>query len=67
MHCHIWIVFVIQSLLRKVNPIDAEQISQLVMDAMFKMLDSSIGKTGGVQDDAIATVGVVIQCKCIHR
>jgi importin subunit beta-1 len=50
-----------QSLLRKVNSQDAIQLSHMVMKAMQLMLGSSVGRTGGVQDDAISTVGVVVQ------
>ena len=39
-------------------------IAEMVMKMMLTMLNSSVGKTGGVQDDAISTVGVVIQGGC---
>lgn len=50
-----------QSLLRKVTKADSLVIAEMVMKMMLTMLNSSVGKTGGVQDDAISTVGVVIQ------
>ena len=40
---------------------DSLVIAEMVMKMMLTMLNSSVGKTGGVQDDAISTVGVVIQ------
>ena len=43
---------------------DAIQLSGMVMNAMMFMLNSSVGRTGGVQDDAISTVGVVVQGVC---
>ena len=52
---------VLQSLLRKVTKDDSLVIAEMVMKMMLTMLNSSVGKTGGVQDDAISTVGVVIQ------
>lgn len=51
----------LQSLLRKVTKDDSLVIAEMVMKMMLTMLNSSVGKTGGVQDDAISTVGVVIQ------
>ena len=54
-------VCAVQSLLRKVTKQDSLVIAEMVMKMMLTMLNSSVGKTGGVQDDAISTVGVVIQ------
>ena len=57
----------LQSLLRKMNPTEALQISDMVMRAIFLMLNSKSAQAGGVQEDAIMTVGVLVEgwsCDC---
>ena len=51
----------IQSLLRKITLDDATSISDTVMQAMLVMFHSSSGQAGGVQEDAIMTVGVLVE------
>ena len=53
----------LQSLLRKINSTDAKQISDMVMRAIYLMLNSKSAQAGGVQEDAIMTVGVLVECK----
>lgn len=61
----------LQSLLRKINSEDALQISDMVMRAIYLMLNSKSAQAGGVQEDAIMTVGVLVEgwsrdCHVIH-
>lgn len=53
----------LQSVLRKVTPQDAPQISDAVMHALVSMLNSSAaGKAAsGVQEDALMAVGAVVE------
>ncbi len=51
----------LQSLLRKISSEDAKQISDMVMRAIYLMLNSKSAQTGGVQEDAIMTVGVLVE------
>ena len=53
----------LQSLLRKISADDAQQISDMVMRAIYLMLNSKSAQTGGVQEDAIMTVGVLVEGK----
>ena len=53
----------LQSLLRKISPDDAKQISDMVMRAIYLMLNSKSAQAGGVQEDAIMTVGVLVEGK----
>ena len=55
----------LQSLLRKINPDDAMQISDMVMRAIYLMLNSKSAQAGGVQEDAIMTVGVLVEGMCV--
>ena len=50
----------LQSVLRKMTPEDAPQISDAIMQALLKMFESS-GRAGGVQEDAIMTVGTLVE------
>lgn len=50
----------LQSVLRKITPQDAPQISDAVMTALVSMFNTS-GKTSGVQEDALNAVGVVVE------
>ena len=54
----------LQSLLRKVNESDAKGIADTVMTSLILMFRSSLGQTGGVQEDAIMTVGVLVEGGC---
>ena len=58
----------LQSLLRKIKPEDALQISDMVMTAIYLMLNSKSAQAGGVQEDAIMTVGVLVEgWSCDYR
>ena len=54
----------LQSVLRKMNKEDAPQISDAVMSAILHMLNSSSGKSGGVQEDALLCVSVLLESRC---
>lgn len=52
----------LQSVLRKVNAQDAQQIARPIMDALLQML--SLGGTsvsGGVQEDALMAIGTLVE------
>lgn len=51
----------LQSVLRKVSPGDAPQISDAIMGALLHMLSTSSGKAGGVQEDALLAVSTLIE------
>jgi importin subunit beta-1 len=51
----------LQSVLRKVSPQDAPQISDAIMSALLQMLSTSSGKAGGVQEDALLAVSTLIE------
>ncbi|ESN99747.1 hypothetical protein HELRODRAFT_101408 [Helobdella robusta] len=51
----------LQSVLRKVTPTDAPQISDPIMGALLHMLSTSSGKVGGVQEDALLAVATLIE------
>lgn len=51
----------LQNVLRKVTPEDAPKISDPIMTALLQMLSSSAGKAGGVQEDALLAVSVLIE------
>lgn len=42
---------------------DVLQISDTVMQTLLMMLSTSTGQVGGVQEDAILTIGVLVECK----
>lgn len=54
-------VLVIQSVLRKVTPDDAPQISDAIMTALLQMFNSNTCKSGGVQEDAIMAVSTLVE------
>ncbi|KAK2181291.1 hypothetical protein NP493_402g02041 [Ridgeia piscesae] len=51
----------LQSVLRKVAPEDAPQISDPIMTALLQMLQTSSGKSGGVQEDALLAVSTLVE------
>jgi len=51
----------LQSVLRKVTTEDIPQISDPIMSALLQMLNSSSGKVGGVQEDALLAVSTLIE------
>lgn len=51
----------LQSVLRKVTPEDAPQISDHIMTAMLQMFNSNSCKSGGVQEDALMAVSTLVE------
>lgn len=51
----------LQSVLRKVTPEDAPQISDAIMTAMLTMFNSNSCKNGGVQEDALMAVSTLVE------
>lgn len=50
----------LQSVLRKVEPDDAPKISDPIMTALLTMFNTSAGKSGGVQEDALMAVSTLV-------
>lgn len=50
----------LQSVLRKVNREDAPMISDAIMTALLTMFNSTSGKVGGVQEDALMAVSTLV-------
>jgi len=51
----------LQSVLRKVTPEDAPKISDPIMTALLQMFQTSQGKSGGVQEDALLAVSTLVE------
>lgn len=51
----------LQSVLRKVTSEDAPQISDQIMSTLLRMFQSSTGKSGGVQEDALLAVSTLTE------
>ncbi|XP_035206787.1 importin subunit beta-1-like isoform X1 [Stegodyphus dumicola] len=51
----------LQSVLRKMTPEDAPKISDAIMAALLQMFSSSSGKSGGVQEDALMAVSMLVE------
>ncbi|KAK6961585.1 importin subunit beta-1 [Biomphalaria glabrata] len=51
----------LQSVLRKVTPEDAPKISDQIMTALLRMFQSTSGKAGGVQEDALLAMSTLIE------
>ncbi|XP_013188856.1 importin subunit beta-1 [Amyelois transitella] len=51
----------LQSVLRKVTPEDAPQISDAIMSALLTMFAGNAGKAGGVQEDALMAVSTLVE------
>ncbi|XP_012254098.1 importin subunit beta-1 isoform X2 [Athalia rosae] len=51
----------LQSVLRKVTPEDAPQISDAIMTALLSMFNSNSCKAGGVQEDALMAVSTLVE------
>ncbi|XP_019853838.1 PREDICTED: importin subunit beta-1 isoform X2 [Amphimedon queenslandica] len=51
----------LQSLLRKMTKEDVLQISDSLVQALIAMLSTSSGLVGGVQEDAILTIGALVE------
>ncbi|KAF4524310.1 hypothetical protein B566_EDAN005366, partial [Ephemera danica] len=51
----------LQSVLRKVTPEDAPQISDTIMTALLQMFNSNSCKAGGVQEDALMAVSTLVE------
>ncbi|XP_046482449.1 importin subunit beta-1 isoform X1 [Neodiprion pinetum] len=54
----------LQSVLRKVSPEDAPQISDAIMTALLAMFNSNSCKAGGVQEDALMAVSTLVEVLC---
>ncbi|XP_039279899.1 importin subunit beta-1 isoform X1 [Nilaparvata lugens] len=50
----------LQSVLRKVTPEDAPQISDAIMQALLQMFNSNSSKSGGVQEEALMAVSTLV-------
>lgn len=50
----------LQSVLRKVDAVDAPKISDAIMTALLTMFNSSSGKVGNVQEDALMAVSTLV-------
>ncbi|KAK2582207.1 hypothetical protein KPH14_004559 [Odynerus spinipes] len=51
----------LQSVLRKVTPEDAPQISDVIMTALLSMFNSNSCKAGSVQEDALMAVSTLVE------
>ncbi|XP_042897818.1 importin subunit beta-1 isoform X1 [Parasteatoda tepidariorum] len=51
----------LQSVLRKMTEEDAPKISDAIMTALLQMFSSSSGKSGGVQEDALMAVSMLVE------
>lgn len=51
----------LQSVLRKMTPEDAPKISDQIMTALLTMFNSTSGKSGGVQEDALMAVSILVE------
>ncbi|GBP12370.1 Importin subunit beta-1 [Eumeta japonica] len=51
----------LQSVLRKVTPEDAPQISDAIMTALLSMFAGNAGKAGDVQEDALMAVSTLVE------
>jgi len=52
----------LQSVLRKINPQDAQQISDLIMNALLTMFNTSARENiSGTQEDALMAVGTLVE------
>lgn len=51
----------LQSVLRRVTPEDAPQISDAIMGALLTMFNTSAGKSGNVQEDALMAVSTLAE------
>lgn len=51
----------LQSVVRKVTPEHAPQISDQIMSTLLRMFQSSTGKSGGVQEDALLAVSTLTE------
>ncbi|GAB1607726.1 importin subunit beta-1 isoform X1 [Argonauta hians] len=51
----------LQSVLRKVTAEDAPKISSPIMTALLQMFNTSCGKSGGVQEDALLCVSTLVE------
>lgn len=55
------LISILQSVLRKVTPEDAPQISDAIMTALLQMFNSNSCKAGGVQEDALMAVSTLVE------
>ena len=57
----------LQSVLRKVNTQDAQQIARPIMDALLQMLSLGGASVSGVQEDALMAIGTLVEGLYINR
>ena len=57
----------LQSVLRKVNSQDAQQIARPIMDALLQMLSLGGASVSGVQEDALMAIGTLVEGLYINR
>ena len=55
------VTFFLQSLIRKLDEFDIGQISDSIMQTLLMMLSATSGQVGGVQEDALLTIGVLVE------
>ncbi|KAL9958290.1 hypothetical protein ACROYT_G035289 [Oculina patagonica] len=56
----------LQSVLRKVNEQDAQQIASPIMDALLQMLSLGGRSVSGVQEDALMAIGTLVEVVGVH-
>jgi len=54
-------LLLLQSVLRKVNAQDAQQIARPIMDALLQMLSLGATSVSGVQEDALMAIGTLVE------
>ena len=57
----------LQSVLRKVNAQDAQQIASPIMDALLQMLSLGGTLVSGVQEDALMAIGTLVEGLLINK
>ena len=57
----------LQSVLRKVNTQDAQQIASPIMEALLQMLSLGGGSASGVQEDALMAIGTLVEGLYINK
>ena len=60
-HLLIAFFFLSKSLIRKLEQSDINQASDTIMQTLLAMLTTSSGQVGGVQEDALLTIGVLVE------
>ena len=58
-------MIVLQSVVRKMTPEDAPQISDQIMTALLSMFQNTSGKSSSVQEDALVAVSTLCEGQCV--